>query len=331
MRAVILEDGIRFESEHQKPKPGGNECLIRVTLAGICSTDLELAKGYMGFRGVLGHEFVGVVEDGPADWIRSRRGRRVVSQINCVCATCDMCTSGLSNHCRNRSVIGIVGRDGCFADYVTVPTENVLEVPESLQNEQAVFAEPLAAAIQVTRQYTFDERSRVAVVGTGRLGLLVAQILSRTGCKLTVVGRNPKSLAFCDRLHLQTIHSDDVTGRGKDGTGDRDVVVECTGAAVGLDIATSMVRPRGTIILKSTFAGSDELNLAPIVIHEINLLGSRCGPFDEALRVLQAGEVEVLTMISKTFSPDKAEEAFVQAASPDSIKVILDFSDSRAG
>ncbi len=314
MRAVLYDNGVSYSASYADAEPRAGECVVKVHLAGICATDLEIIKGYMGFVGVLGHEFVGTVESGSSRW----QGRRVVGEINCACRSCDMCQAGLSSHCRNRSVIGISGHDGCFADYVTVPEINLHEVPDSISDEEAVFVEPLAAAYQVVKQCPIEPRANVAVIGTGRLGLLVAQVLAVTGCKLLAVGRNPKTLLFCEKKHIQTVPTTELVTRQ-----DRDVVVECTGAPEGFNIALQMVRPRGSVVLKSTFAAPGNLNLAPVVINEINVLGSRCGPFADALDALARKEIDVSSMVSRTFRIERGGEALEAAAAPDNIKVLL--------
>ncbi len=342
MRAVVFNRGLTFEPDHPDPRPGDEECLVRVRLGGICSTDLHITRGYMSFAGVLGHEMVGTVVAGSNKW----RDKRVVCEINCVCRRCEMCLAGLANHCRRRTVLGIEGRDGCFADLVALPERNLHAVPDVICDEEAVFVEPLAAAYQVVAQCPIDERMNVSVVGPGRLGLLVAQVLAHAGCKLTVIGRNPKKLLLCEKKGIQAIHVDELVPRQ-----DRDVVVECTGAPEGLNIAMQLVRPRGTIVLKSTYAGPDmrdrlsnlspdrlesrshiagasnpsrtALNLAPIVINEVTLLGSRCGPFPEAINALARQAVEVRSMISKAFPIEQAADAFQAAANPKNVKVLL--------
>jgi threonine dehydrogenase-like Zn-dependent dehydrogenase len=229
-----------------------------------------------------------------------------------------MCQMGLANHCRRRSVIGIQGRDGCFADVVAVPEHNLHSVPDVVSDEQAVFVEPLAAAYQVLAQCRIEQRTNVTVVGPGRLGLLVAQVLATTGCKLTVVGRNAKKLLLCEKKGIQGIHVDELVPRQ-----DRDVVIECTGSPAGLEVAMQLVRPRGTIVLKSTYADGGPLNLAPIVVDEINLLGSRCGPFPEAIGALAREAVDVRSMISRAYPIEQAVEAFKAAADPDNVKILL--------
>jgi threonine dehydrogenase-like Zn-dependent dehydrogenase len=214
--------------------------------------------------------------------------------------------------------MGIDGRNGCFADLVAVPIRNLHNVPDVVSDEEAVFVEPLAAAHQVLVQCPVDARMAVSVVGPGRLGLLMAQVLAHTGCKLTVIGRNPKKLLLCEKKGIQAIHVEGLVARQ-----DRDVVVECTGAPEGLDIAMQLVRPRGTIVLKSTCAEPGQLNLAPAVINEVNVLGSRCGPFPEAINALARQAVDVRSLISRTFPIEQALEAFEAARAPDNVKVLL--------
>jgi threonine dehydrogenase-like Zn-dependent dehydrogenase len=305
---------LRFEYDYPDPRPESGEVLIRVRRAGICATDLEILNGYMGFSGVLGHEFVGVVEKGPRKWLN----KRVVSEINCVCGRCDMCLHGLSNHCRRRSVLGISGRDGAFAEYVVMPERNLYEVPDAVSDEQAVFVEPLAAAYQIIKQCPIEPRMRVAVIGSGRLGLLVMQVLKTTGCQLEVVGRNERTLAFCEKKGVRATSTRELTPLA-----DRDVVIECTGAPEGFHVASQMVRPRGTIVLKSTYAEKAELDLAMIVVNEVTVLGSRCGPFPDAIHALARQDIDVDSMISRQLPLDRGAEAFELAAEPNHIKILL--------
>lgn len=314
MNALQFRGKLEFVPQYPDPAPAEGEALVAVRLAGICATDLEIVRGYMGFAGVLGHEFVGMVVKGSRAW----RGKRVVAEINCVCGQCHLCQHGLANHCRRRTVLGIQGRDGVFADFVAIPERNLHAVPDAVTDEQAVFVEPLAAAFQVIKQCPIERRMRVAVVGSGRLGLLVAQVLRTTGCQLEVVGRNPLTLDFCEKKGIQGTPVSQLVPRG-----DRDVVVECSGAPEGFDLATRLVRPRGTIVLKSTYAASAPLNLAGVVIDEINVLGSRCGPFPDAIQALARREIDVETMISRTLPLSRGAEAFELAADSRHIKVLL--------
>lgn len=312
------QHGLRFLTDHPEPSQIDGEVTVAVRLAGICATDLEITKGYMSFAGVLGHEFVGTVIKGPRKW----RNKRVVAEINCVCGRCSMCQQGLSNHCRRRTVLGIDGRDGVFADQVVVPERNLHELPDAVSDEQGVFVEPLASAYQIVRQCPIERRDRVTVVGSGRLGLLVAQVLKRTGCQLDVVGRNELTLNFCEKKGIQTTPVSELVPRA-----DRDVVVACSGSPEGFDTALRLVRPRGTLVLKSTYAGPGALNLNPVVVNEITLLGSRCGPFPDAINALARGEVDVESMISRTLPLSRGVDAFDMAADPRYIKVLLRVGD----
>lgn len=315
MKAIRFANGkAAIDANCAEPAAGPGQALLAVTMAGICATDLEIVRGYLSFEGVLGHEFVGTVLAGP----RHLKGKRVVSEINCVCGQCEMCQSGLSTHCRNRTVLGIAGRDGCFAERIAVPEANLHEVPDSISNEEAVFVEPVAAAIQVTKQVPIEPRMRVAVLGSGRLGLLVAQVLRAVGCRLELIGRNPDSLLVGEKKGIQSTLVKDLAPRN-----DRDLVVECTGDPRGLELAMRLVRPRGTIVLKSTFAQAAPINTAPLVINEVELRGSRCGPFPDAIKMLARKQVDVPTMISKRFPLERGLEALEAAADPRYIKVLL--------
>jgi len=314
LRAVKFDSVPVFDADYPEPAPGDGECLVRVRLAGICATDLQITGGYMNFRGVLGHEMVGTVIAGSPSW----HDKRVACEINCVCRKCDMCQRGLSTHCRNRKALGISGRDGCFADLVAVPEHNLHEIPDVVSDEEAVFVEPLAAAYQVLVQHPVEPRMNVSVLGPGRLGLLVAQVLATTGCKLTAVGRNPKKLLLCEKKGIQGIHVDELVLRQ-----DRDMVVECTGSPEGLEIAMQMVRPRGTIVLKTTCADPGPVNLSPIAVNEINIVGSRCGPFPEAINALARQAVDVRSMISRTYPIEQALDALDAARNPENVKILL--------
>lgn len=314
MNAIVFNQSLKLDTRYPDPVPADSEALIEVKLAGICATDLEITRGYMDFTGVLGHEFVGVVVKGSRKW----RGKRVVAEINCVCGRCDLCQQGLSNHCRRRTVLGISGRDGVFADLVSIPERNLHELTDAVTNEQAVFVEPLAAACQVIKQCPVEKRNRVSVVGSGRLGLLVAQVLRRTGCRLDVVGRNELTLSFCEKKGIQTIPVSDLVPKA-----DRDVVVDCSGSPEGFEIAARLVRPRGTIVLKSTHAGASPINLASLVVNEVTVLGSRCGPFADAVSALVHREIDVESMISRQLPLSRGLEAFEMAADPRHIKILV--------
>jgi len=314
VKALCYKDALKLDPGYPEPKPGPGEVLVAVRLAGICATDLEVVRGYMRFTGVLGHEFVGTVVKGPRSW----RNKRVVAEINCVCGRCEMCQRGLSNHCRRRTVLGIAGRDGVFAELVAVPERNLHAVPDAVSDEQAVFVEPLAAAFQVIKQCPIEKRMRVAVVGPGRLGALVAQVLQSTGCNLEVIGRSELTLNFCEKRGIRATGVSELMPRG-----DRDVVVECSGSPDGFELALKLLRPRGTLVLKSTCAQQKPLNLSPIVIHEFIVLGSRCGPFSDAISALACGQIDVESMVSRQLPLDRGLEAFELAADPRYLKVLL--------
>src|SRR5947207_3828711 len=278
MRALVFSNSLGFSAKQAEPPINEGDTLLKVRQAGICATDLEIVKGYMGFKGILGHEFVAEVVDSPKkDLIK----QRVVGEITVVCGRCDWCLAGLSTHCRNRSVLGILNHDGAFADYVRLPVTNLHALPGSIDDDQAVFVEPLAAAFQILKQVKLDGRKWVTVLGDGRLGLLVAQVLRNAGCPVRVIGKHPEKMALCEKWSIRSRPLEDITPRH-----DQDVVVDCTGSTSGFELAMQMARPRGTIVLKSTFAAGKPLNLAPIVIDEISVIGSRCGPFREAIRAL---------------------------------------------
>jgi threonine dehydrogenase-like Zn-dependent dehydrogenase len=315
MRAVVLADTAQFETSRPDPTPGKGEVMVRVLTAGVCETDIQLIRGYMGFRGVLGHEFVGVAESGPF------AGRRVVGEINCACHACATCMAGLPTHCPNRTVLGILNHDGAFADRIAVPQVNLHPVPDSLPNDVAVFTEPVAAAYQIPAQLAIRPRDRVVVLGDGRLGNLCAQVLAGVSNHVLVVGKHDSKLAL---LHAKGI----ATARLGDALDPRmaDIVVDCTGSATGLPTAMTLVRPRGTIVLKTTVAGSQELAWAPFVIDEVTLVGSRCGPFDRAIKGLERGEVDVRPLLADRFELPEGLRALERAQEPGVLKVLLDVS-----
>ena len=320
MKAIVFDNQLRFDANYPEPAMADGEVLVAVKLAGICATDLEITRGYMKFHGVLGHEFVGTVVKGSRKWLN----KRVVGEINCVCGRCDMCQGGLSTHCRRRTVLGIAGRDGAFAEFVMIPERNLVEVPDAISDEQAVFVEPLAAAYQITKQCPIEPRMKVSIIGSGRLGLLIAQVLKATGCQLQVIGRNELTLNFCEKKGIQPVPLSELTPRG-----DRDVVVECTGSPEGFAIAQQLVRPRGTLVLKSTYAGNATLDFSPIVVNEVQIIGSRCGPFPDAINALARKEVDVESMISRELPIERGVEAFQMAADPQYIKILLRIGGGR--
>lgn len=318
MKALHLSGTeLKLRHDHPMPEPLPGEVLVRVIRAGVCETDLQLIQGYMGFEGVLGHEFVGIAESGEL------AGQRVVGEINCSCWECETCRSGLPTHCPNRSVLGILGHDGAFADYVAVPEKNLHAVPNSLSTDEAVFVEPVAAAYQILKQRLVKRGQSVVVLGDGRLGNLCAQVLADFECKVTVVGKHEQKLAI-----LREINPSIETVLLKDATPDRsaDVVVDYTGSPTGLPTALQHVKPWGTVVLKTTVAGEQTLALAPIVIDEVRVVGSRCGPFGDAIVGLQSGRVKVKPLISKRFPLALAAEALEVTSTQPTLKVLLDVS-----
>jgi len=313
VRAVVYEDRLHFtpSAALRRARPG--ETVVEVSRAGICETDLQLCQGYMGFRGILGHEFVGVARSGRF------AGRRVVGEINCPCGTCHLCRSRLGNHCPERTVIGIVAHDGAFAEQLLIPEANLHAVPENVSDEEAVFVEPLAAACRIPQQLSLAGNERITVLGDGRLGNLSAQVLRYHGCHVRVCGKHAFKLRVIEDLGIPT-----VTLGGLGTTRDADIVVDCTGSPSGLETALRIVRPCGTIVLKTTVAASQSLHMAQLVIDEITLLGSRCGPFPEALALLAAGSVSVRPLLSAHYPLEAAEAAFAHARRPDTLKVMFD-------
>ncbi|HEX2973294.1 MAG TPA: alcohol dehydrogenase catalytic domain-containing protein [Tepidisphaeraceae bacterium] len=315
MRALVFNNGLSFDSRHAEPPVAEGDTLIRIRQAGICSTDLEITKGYMGFTGILGHEFIGEVVESPN---KNLLKQRVVGEINIVCGRCDLCLAGLSSHCRKRSVLGIANHNGVFADYARLPATNLHVIPDSIDDDQATFVEPLAAAYQILKQIQLDGRRWVTILGDGRLGLLAAQVLQAVGCPVRVIGKHPEKLALCERWSIRSRPLADIIPRH-----DQDVVVECTGSAAGFELAMQMVRPRGTILLKSTCAAGRPLNLAPLVVDEITVIGSRCGPFKEAIRGLAQKQIDVVSLIHRRMKLEQGVEAMRLAGQPGVLKVLL--------
>lgn len=314
MRGLWLEDGkLSLRSDLPVPEPPPGEALVRVRVAGICNTDLELVRGYYPFAGILGHEFVGTVEAGPERLL----GRRVVGEINAVCGGCESCLAGRPTHCLRRTVLGIVDRDGAFADYLTLPVANLHEVPEEVPDEVAVFTEPLAAALEIQQQVRVEPGMRVLVAGEGKLGQLIARTLLLTGCELTVLGRHPEKLAPLGDLGAHTLLEGAAELVGFD------LAVDCTGNSAGFALARRALRPRGTLVLKSTYAGELTLDASALVVDEITVVGSRCGPFGPALDLLAERRVEVADLISDRFPLSRAMEAFDRAAARGTLKVLL--------
>ena len=323
MKAVVFNDkeGLVLKTDYTKPVPQKGEALIKISMAGICNTDAEIIKGYMGYSGVLGHEFVGVVEE-VNDADKSLIGKRVVAEISYGCEKpdCPWCAVKNYRHCPDRHTIGIWRKDGCFAEYITLPTNILFEVPENVPDEQAVFVEPLAAACEITEQLHIEPTHKVVVLGDGKLGLTTALTLNAQNLDVTLVGKHQNKLDIAKAQGVKTMLLDELKV-----SNNFDVVVEATGSVSGFETSLNLVKPRGILVLKSTIATGKELNLAPIVINEITVLGSRCGQFGPALRLLKNNRIDFKPFISKIYSIDEAIKGFEANREKDSIKIILKF------
>ncbi len=319
MKALWLSDGrLRFREDLTLPATAPGEVRVRVLSAGVCGTDLALVEALYPFEGVPGHEFVGIVEQGPG----SLEGRRVVGEINAVCGRCPECLAGLEKHCRTRTALGIRGRDGAFAEFLQLPAANLHPVPDSVSTDAAVFTEPLAAALDIVERLAPGPGERVLVVGAGRLGQLVCRVLSAGGSSVVAVGRNPDKLSRLEGIVTETLPAEDVEPRSFA------MAVECTGDPSGLPIALGALRPRGTLVLKSTYREPLTLDMTPLVVDELRLVGSRCGPFDVALRLLEEQRVEVESLIDARYPLSDGVEAFAHSRRPGVVKVLLEISEN---
>jgi len=320
---ALVFDGQLDLREVNRPQPKPGEALIRVSLAGICGTDLEILKGYSSFHGILGHEFTGqVVECAGQEWV----GRRVVGEINLSCGECSFCLWGLGRHCPHRSVLGIVNRDGAFADYLTLPIENLHAVPDEIPDEAAVFVEPLAAAAEILEFVRVAPSPRAAVLGDGRLGLLIAQVLRSSHSNVIVIGKHESKLQMARSLGVKAVD----LARDRLPAASFSLVVEATGSPDGLREALRLTEPRGTVVMKSTFRDMARFDTAKLVVDEIKLVGSRCGNFRTALELLQSGEVRVQPLISRTFPLSAGLEAFDYARNNECLKVLLAPESAKA-
>lgn len=318
MRALRFDGTLRLRDDVPVPIPQQDEALVRVLLAGICNTDVEIVAGYKAFSGTLGHEFVGEVVQGPADLM----GRRVCGEINIWCGRCPECKADRATHCRNRRVLGIQGKDGAFAQYLTLPVRNLHPVPMGIPEEDAVFVEPLAAAFEILEQVPVNGQYAV-VLGDGKLGILCAQVLARAGAHVLVAGHHPERVRDFAGVRLSGMLVDELPAEPAD------VVVEATGSAVGLESALTLVRPRGTVVLKSTVASTHSLDMAPVVVKEINIVGSRCGPFAPAIAALERGTVITRPLIEATYFLSEAIEALQRADRRGAGKILLRVEEER--
>lgn len=324
MRALRLDGpSPKLVTAHPRPEPALGEALIRTRRAAVSGIEIELCRGMLGFHGTLGHEFVGIVEalnDGEHQEIL---GKRVVGSVAAVCGRCDMCQTGLRNHCRNRTVLGIKGRDGCLADWLVLPAANLEVVPDDVDDDHAVFVDLLACAIQAARQLTIEGKPYITVLGDGPLGLLMVQVMAKLNASVRLIGRYSEKLAMCEKWEVKHRHVDDIGRRA-----DQDIVVDCTGSPAGLDIAMQLVRPRGTIVLKSMYATRQEvaaaIDCSPVVMKEITVVGSRSGPIREALSTIAAGAVDVVSLIGRRMTLNDGPAILQTAAQPGMLKVLVD-------
>lgn len=318
MRGLVFDGTqLTLRRDLDQPIPAGDQALLKVRRAGVCNTDLEIVKGYMGFRGILGHEFVAEVVAGAPEWV----GRRVVGEINVACGQCDLCMRGMPTQCRNRSTVGIDRHDGGFADYLALATRNLHPIPDSVSDDAAVFVEPLAAAFQLLESQHISPHDHVVLIGAGKLGMLCAQVLKLTGADVSVVVRRERPAAMLAGWGIRAVTLDELPKHRAQ------VVVDCTGAADGFSAALDLIEPRGTLILKSTYVGLPQANLTRVVVDEIRVIGSRCGPFASAIRALEHQLVDVESLIQARYTLDHALEAMTYAAQPSALKVLLDITD----
>ena len=320
MQALWLENRkLTYQNDLPIPTPEPGEALIRLRLAGICSTDLEMLRGYHQFTGIPGHEFVGEIVQLPSEDYENRLqiGQRVVGEINIVCGTCDTCQAGRPTHCEKRRALGLNGHHGVFAEYLTLPTQNLHLVPDSLPDEAAVFTEPLAAALEIQEQLSVRPGAKTLLIGAGRLGQLIAQSLALTGCDLKVAIRHQHQAELLNARNIPTMQTENIQPARYD------LVIDATGSPDGLEMARKAVRPRGTILLKSTFEGTSQIDFSSLVVDEITIVGSRCGPFEPALRLLSGQWVDPLPLIDDRFTLQQGKLAFERASLPGTMKIIL--------
>lgn len=331
MKALRLDDNLSYVTDQPVPRREG-EALIQVICAGICNTDLEIVKGYAGFRGIPGHEFVGRVAESPDS---AQVGKRVVGEINAGCGVCDSCMAGDSRHCPTRTVLGIKERHGAFAEFLSLPAVNLVEVPDSIPNEIAVFVEPLAAAFNILEQVDITPPSEVAIIGDGKLAQLIGRVVASTGCGLSVFGKHEEKLGLISGVAANCFRVDS-TGKEIVVSDERtlgrvprwrfDVVIEASGAASGLSLALNLVKPGGIIVQKSTHHNPTLVDMSQVVVNEIKIIGSRCGRFRPALDLMTRGSLDLRRLISAELPLENGLAAFEMAAAPETMKVILHVS-----
>lgn len=315
MKAVFFDGKLRYVTNYPVPKPRTGWALIRVKTAGICRTDIEIIKGYMGFKGIIGHEFIGTVED---TLDKSLIGRRVTGEINAACGECDMCKKGFRRHCYNRTVLGIHGQDGAMAEYCTVPIENLVFIPEDLSDDRAIFIEPLSAASEILRQIPINKDDTCVILGDGKFGILCSWVLSTKCRDVTLIGHHNDKLNIAKWRGLKTATDISVIDRV-------DIVIEATGSSSGLNDAIKICRPKGIIILKSTINSKMEIDLVSIVVNEISIIGSRCGDFSDGLNIMRDyQDMPLQNLVTAKYPISDALSSFERAMKRDALKVLLE-------
>ncbi len=319
MKAVIFDKELKIVKDMPKPIPQKGEALIKINIAGICNTDNEIIKGYMGFSGILGHEFVGIVEE-INDNDQLLLNKRVVGEINCGCGDCDFCAKNMQRHCPNRNTLGIFNKNGCMAEYLTLPIKNLFEVPDSIDDKTAVLTEPFAAAMEILEQIHIKPGDKVAVLGDGKLGILISYVLSMTSADLVLIGKHAEKLKHAQDKKIKTKLLDKVNESKY-----FDFVVDATGSVSGFETAISLVKPRGCVVLKSTIVSEKPLNLTSVVVDEITIVGSRCGQFKPALELIEKKYFNLNSLIAAIYPFEKALEAFQKSIEKNTMKVLIDF------
>lgn len=322
MKALVYDNELKLDKNYPKPKIKDDEVLIKTTMAGICNTDYEITKGYMGYKGVLGHEFVGIVEEKGSNVPSDIIGKRVVGEINLACDNCEYCAKKLQRHCPNRSTLGIYKKDGCFSEYFTLPYKNVIEISNNIDDITAVFTEPLAAAYEIIEQVHIKPDSKVAILGDGKLGLCISLVFSALNIDYVHIGKHEEKLAISKNLGAKVLNLSDLKDEYKKSF---DIVIEATGSKGGFETSASLVKPRGILVLKSTIAASEGLNLASIVVDEITMIGSRCGQFRPLLRLLENKKIDVKPLVSGIYDVNDFEKAFLENSKKENIKVLVKF------
>ena len=322
MKALVYNKELKLDNNYPVPDLKENEVLIKTLMVGICNTDYEITKGYMGYQGVLGHEFVGIVEKTGSNVDKYLINKRVVGEINLACNNCEWCHKGLGRHCPNRSTLGIFKKDGCFSEYFTLPKENVIEISDNIDNETATFTEPLAAAYEILEQLHIRPDSKVALVGDGKLGLCISLVFSALNIDFIHIGKHEEKLNISKSNGVKTMLLSELKDCYKKSF---DFVIEATGSTGGFELSSSLVKPRGTLVLKSTITAKEGLNLASIVVDEITVVGSRCGQFRPILRLLEQGKINVKPLISGIYSVDDFEKAFEENSKKNTLKILVRF------